>query len=215
MALVCVAGPAVAQASCTDLCSVLPNCGFDAGFAGWTCTRPNGNYECQPPFGPELDVPAAIAPGPDDAFVGVLNPGDRDIAGKVVHDAERIPYTPGGTCFEVKVWANRGRLPNPLTPFVGAPPTVLVRVLGWTSGPDPLVAPVVDPATDNWSRRPNAMNCAFPAFLFTPASQGQWVPQVFQCTATQHLSWVSLSIAGVNHSHDSYAAFDVTPADFP
>lgn len=209
VALALAAGPALAQ-TCIDLCTVLPNCGFENGLTGWTCTHPNGNYQCQPPRGPELDAPASAIPGPSDGFVGVLNPGDGNVAGKLVHDAEEHEYVSEGRCFEVKVWGNRGRLPGAPPRFVGAPSTLTVRFFGWTEGPQP----VVDPATDNWSRKPNAMSCTF-AFPFPAVgSEGIWSGQVFRCTVTQELSWVSVSLAGVNKSHDSYVAFDLTDADF-
>ena len=208
LAVLCGASAAGAQPACIDLCSVLPNCGFDSGFAGWTCTQPNGNYRCPPPAGPELDVPGAIVPGPDGAFVGVLNPDDGDVAGKLVHDTEELPYTPQGTCFQVTVWANRGRLPGAPAAFTGAASQVLVRFFGWTDGS----RPVIDPTTDDWSRRPNAMSCSLVFPFPKVGSEGQWLSQALQCTVTQELSFVSLSIAGVNHSHDSYAAFDLTGA---
>lgn len=209
LAFTLAAGPALAQ-TCIDLCAALPNCGFENGLDGWTCTQPNGNYRCQPPLGPELDAPASAVPGPDGAFVGVLNPGDGNVAGKLAHEAFEHTYVSEGTCFEIKVWGNRGRLPGVPAVFSSAPSQLTVRIFGWVDGPQP----VLDPATDNWSRKPTAMSCTF-AFPFPAVgSEGIWLSQIFRCTVTQHLAWVSLSLAGVNRSHDSYVAFDLTDADF-
>ena len=212
LAVLCLASPAAAQPACIDLCSILPNCGFEDGFEHWTCTRPNGNYKCPPPSGPELNVPSAIVPGPDGPFAGVLNPNDGDIAGKLVHDAAEVPggTTQPGTCFEVKVWANRGRLPGSPAAFAGAGSQVLVRIFGWTEG----AHPVIDPATDDWSRRPNATSCALVFPFPKVGSEGHWLSQVLRCTITPDPYFVSLSIAGVNHSHGSYVSFDLTEVDF-
>jgi hypothetical protein len=209
-ALLFAAGSAAAQAPCLDLCAVLPNCGFQDGFAHWACTRPNSNYKCPPASGPQLNVPGAIIPGPDGPFVGVLNPRDLDVAGKLVHDAEPLPWASDGTCFEVMVWANRGRFPNPPIVFTGARSQVLVRFLGWTYGD----RPTIFPKTDDWSRRPDALSCSFVFPFPAVGSEGLWLSQVLRCTATHEVEWISLSIAGVNHSHGTYAAFDITPADF-
>jgi hypothetical protein len=129
---------------------------------------------------------------------------------KLVHEAVALPWTSEGTCVEVKVWANRGRLPNPFAPFTGAPSEVRVRLFGWSYG----ARPVISAATDNWSRSPDALSCAL-VFPFPGAgSEGSWSGQVLRCTATTELEWLSVSIAAINHSHNTYAAFDLTDADF-
>ena len=126
-----------------------------------------------------------------------------------MHDAEPLPWTTDGTCFEVGIWANRGRFPNPPTVFTGARSEVIVRFFGWTYG----TRPTIFPQTDDWSRRPDAMSCSF-VFPFPAAgSEGIWFGHVLRCTSTEEVEWISLSIAAVNHSHGTYAAFVVTPAD--
>src|SRR5262245_62386597 len=104
--------PLAVHAQCVDLCSFLTNGRFSNGLQSWNCSEPNDNFNC--PGGPVPNVPAFLSPFPlEDGFIGVENPGDGDIAGKVVHDAQAIP--PEFICFSADVAANRGRLPNQLT----------------------------------------------------------------------------------------------------
>jgi len=207
--LLLVPSPVTAQ-PCIDLCQVLTNGGFELGLQSWKCSEPNDNYRCPPEQGaPTPDVPATAIPGPDGHFIGVLNPNDEDIAGKVVHDPQaRNPVDPVGTCFGARLLVNRGRLSDPTKLFTSAAPTVHLRIQGWRPlTPPPGPAPVLDPDEDVWSRRPTAMNCQFSFTNY--AAPGAWSgPQNFQCTAQQPVAWVSLGISGVNHSHDSYVAFD-------
>ncbi len=200
-------GPVAAQ--CVDLCQVLANGGFAQGLQFWQCSEPNNNYRCPPePGAPTPNVPAFIIPGPDGGFIGVLNPNDEDIAGKVVHNPQ-LRNDQAGTCYRAHILVNRGRLSNPVLPFTSAAPTVHLRIQGWRPlTPPPGPAPVLDPEEDVWSRRPTAMNCQFSFTNY--AAPGQWTanPQTFTCVAQQPVAYVSLSISGVNHRHDSYVAFD-------
>lgn len=193
-----------------NLCTVLANGGFSQGLQFWDCSEPNNNYRCQPEQNaPTPNVPASAIPGPDGPFIGVLNPNDEDIAGKVVHDPQlRSPVDPVGTCYQAHLTVNRGRLSDPTKLFTGAAPTVHVRIQGWRPlTPPPGPTPVLDPEEDVWSRRPTAMNCQLPFTNY--AAPGFWSGiQTLQCFATQPVAYVSLSISGVNHSHDSYVAFD-------
>jgi hypothetical protein len=66
--------------------------------------------------------------------------------------------------------------------------------------------PTINPNTDNWSRRPLAKK----GQTFTNwAANGQWASQTFQFVTDKDLSYLSLSIAGMNHKNASYVAFDV------
>lgn len=194
IALILASTPASAPAQCMDLCQFLDNGGFAQGFASWTCSQPNDNYRC--PI-----VPGIETGGPDGNFVEVENLLDDDVAGKVVHDAQAAAFA-AGTCFAVRVLAQRGRYTGGGNDFTGAPPTLHLAILGWRDG----TQPTLDPVEDTWSRRPSAMSCK--AKFTNWAAPDTWSSQTFQCTAQQDLAWVSLAIAGANHSRDTYVAFD-------
>jgi hypothetical protein len=135
-------------------------------------------------------------------FIGILNPNDQDISGKLVHTAVAGSF-PAGTVFQVTVWANRGRLAGAKTTlFDSSPSELLVQFSGWGAGN----LPTVNPNTDNWSRQPIVKK----GQAFTNwAANGQWASQTFQFVTDKALSYVSLSIAGMNHKNASYVAFDV------
>ena len=193
IALVVVSTPASAPAQCVDLCQLLTNGGFALNFASWTCSQPNDNYQC--PI-----VPGIETGGPDGNFVEVENLLDDDVAGKVTHDAQAASFA-AGQCFQVRVLAQRGRYTGGGSGFTSAPPTLHLAILGWRAGDQP----IIDLAEDAWSRRP-AMNCK--SKFVNWAAPDVWSSETFTCTAPQDLAWVSLTLAGVNHSRDTYVAFD-------
>jgi hypothetical protein len=79
---------------------------------------------------------------------------------------------------------------------------VLVQFFGWGAGS----LPTINPNTDNWSRQPGVVQKqAFANW----AANGEWASQTFQFVADRDLSYISLSIAGMNHKNASYVAFDV------
>jgi hypothetical protein len=194
IAIVLLLAPSPARAqACVDLCQALDNGGFEQGLPFWTCSQPNDNYRCP------LD-PGVVPGGPDGNFVEIENPFDEDVAGKLVHDAQPAAFA-AGTCFRVRLLAVRGRYTG--GGFPGAPPTAHLAILGWGPGRQP----VIDPDEDNWSRRPSAMSCK--ARFTNWAAPDVWsLPQTFECTAQRDVAFVSLTMAGVNHSRDTYVALD-------
>lgn len=193
-----------------DLSEVLSNAGFedDLDHSGWTATLKNDNYsfdaaEVNPaivPFGQTdpLEAPAGLN------FVGVLNPADDDINGRLVHEAVAGSF-PAGTAFTVTVFASRGRLPAAGTAAFGsatAASEATLQFFAWTAGGHP----VVNPATDDWSRRPKfTIRRVFSAW----AANGEWGSQTFQFTVTAPVEYVSLAVTGKNHKAASYVAFDI------
>jgi hypothetical protein len=131
-----------------------------------------------------------------------MNPNDNDVSGKVVHGAA-AGFFPEGTVFEVTIVANRGRLAGAKTAlFDTFPSQVLVQFFGWKAGS----LPAINPSTDNWSRQPGTrMQQTFTNW----AANGQWASQTFQFVSDKDLSYISLTISGVNHKTASYVAFDV------
>jgi hypothetical protein len=127
---------------------------------------------------------------------------DQDISGKLVHTAVTGSF-PQGTIFEVTIFANRGRLAGAKTAlFDSSPSEVLVQFFGWGAGS----IPTINPNMDNWSRRPSVVQKqAFANW----AANGERTSQTFQFVADRNLSYISLSIAGMNHKNASYVAFDV------
>lgn len=184
------------------------NSGFEADLvhSQWIATTPNKTYNVKAPMVNPVVLPKGAstslqAPAGKN-FIGVLNPKDQDISGKLVHTAVAGPF-PIGTVFQVTVWANRGRLAGAKTAlFETFPSEVLMQFFGWGAGS----LPTINQNTDNWSRRP-IMNSRV---VFTNwASNGEWASQTFQFIADKELSYISLSIAGMNHKIASYVAFDI------
>jgi hypothetical protein len=191
-----------------DFVTIPGNRGFESDLvhSQWTSTTPNKTYKLNAPVVNPVIIPkgksnSLQAPAGKN-FVGILNPKDQDISGKLVHNAVAGPF-PAGTVFQVTVFANRGRLAGAKTAlFETAPSEVLVQFFGWGVGK----LPTINRNTDNWSRRPTVNSRA----VFTNwASNGEWASQTFQFVADKELSYISLSIAGVNHKIASYVAFDV------
>ncbi len=135
-------------------------------------------------------------------FVGVLNSGDDDINGRLVHDAVMGSF-PAGTKFTVTVYGNRGRLAAaPSATFPANPSELTLQFFGFTTG----AVPVVDPSNDNWNRTPKVLLSR----VFTNwGSNGNWRSQTFQFVTPQALAYISLSVTGKNHNSASYVAFDI------
>jgi hypothetical protein len=171
----------------------------------WIATTPNKTYKLNAPVVNPVVLPKGKS-NPLQAptgknFVGIVNPKDQDISGKLVHIAV-AKSLPQGTVLEVTVWANRGRLAGAKTAlFDTSPSEVLVQFFGWGAGS----LPTINPNTD-WSRQPGVVQKqAFANW----AANGEWASQTFQFVADRDLSYISLSIAGMNHKNASYVAFDV------
>jgi Ca2+-binding RTX toxin-like protein len=181
---------------------------FGADFvrSQWTATQPNTSYRVHAPVVAPTIVPKGesnplYAPAGSN-FIGILNPEDQDISGKLVHAAVAGPF-PSGTVFHVTVFANRGRLAGAKTAlFEASPSEVRVQFFGW--GPGSL--PTINSTTDDWSRHASVRSRQ--AFTHW-AANGQWFAQTFQFVTDRALSYVSLSLAGVNHRNSSYVAFDI------
>ena len=137
-----------------ELAAKLGNAGFeDDLFADqWTATKKGANYQITAPVVNPIIVPKGEN-DPLDApyggnFIGVLNPGDDDVNGRLVHDVKPGPFL-AGTVFTVTLAGNRGRLadaPSPLFPSTASELTL--QFFGWRAGSSPFV----DPRSDNWSR---------------------------------------------------------------
>jgi hypothetical protein len=219
----------LAQAQ-VDLFTVLSNPGFeddnpgDTVHNGWTVTLPNGNFksdacETNPVIYPNDPLEAPGFPL-NLNFIGVVNAGDLNIACKLVHNATANPGSwPTGTVFNVEVCATRGHLlPDPPTtaaddPFdfcknvtFGTPcPEVNVQFFVWKAGGTPTIN-----SSDNWSRTPTQKSASLPFTAWDPVA-GQWACQKFTFTYTNPLvgKFVSVSVSGLNHRHDTYVAFDI------
>ena len=117
-------------------------------------TKKSTNYrldapELNPVIVPKGENSPLEAPA-GDRFVGVLNPGDDDINGRLVHDAVEGPFR-SGTVFTITLFGNRGRLPGAPSPgFPNWPSELTLQFFGWKAGSFPFV----DPSSDNWSRTP-------------------------------------------------------------
>src|SRR5436190_22087250 len=145
-----------------DIYSIFANAGFENGnLSSWSVTQPNTvNYvsSLSPPVNPTIDAadpgnnPATLTAPAGSFFTGLTEPGTpaNDPGYKLAHDAVAIAV-PTGTTFQINLWANRGRL-EPFDAPSLSPPTVTVRVFGWTGG---TTVPTVTPSTDNWSRTIN------------------------------------------------------------
>jgi RHS repeat-associated protein len=206
--------PPGSAAGAVELGALLGNSGFEADLvhSEWIATRPNANYRLDAPVVNPVIVPKGeslpLQAPSGSHFVGVLNPNDEDINGKLVHTALPAAF-PAGTVFRVTVVANRGRLSGASTPaFDTQPSELLVRFFGWGAG----AAPQINPNTDDWSRSPGvSLLQPFTAW----AANGQWAGQTLEFTTNTAVAYLSLTLAGVNHKHASYVAFDVAPGVGP
>jgi predicted extracellular nuclease len=191
-----------------QLVSLLGNGGFDNDLvhSQWIATRPNQNYLLNAPMVSPYIVPKGgvqpLQAPTGNNFVGIQNPGDNDVSGKLVHTTVAGSF-PQGTVLEVTIVANRGRLAGAKTAlFDTSPSQVLVQFFGWKAGS----LPTINPNTDNWSRQPSVRI----GQTFTNwAANGQWASQTFRFVPDRDLSYFALSIAGVNRKNASYVAFDI------
>jgi hypothetical protein len=200
-------GVAAAQ---VDLGEILENSGFEADFehSRWTATVKGTGYRLDAPVVNPVIVPKnASAPleapaAGGEHFIGVENPDGEDIKGRLVHDAVKRDSAPG-TVFEVTVWANRGRLDTASTATFGSSPSaVTLQFFGWGPGQ----VPVVNPHTDDWSRRPSVtLSRAFTQW----APNGVWAFELMQFETPKALAYIALAVTGKNHTDDSYVAFDL------
>jgi hypothetical protein len=197
-----------------DLAAILGNSGFEDGSLAdqWTATKKSTNYRLDAPV---LD-PIIVPKGENDpleapagySFIGVSNPGDDDINGRLVHDVVAGPF-PADTTFTITLFGNRGRLsgaPSPLFPNV--PSELTLQFFGWKTGGYPFV----DPSSDNWSRTPTVV-VSRPFSNW--AANGKWAVQTFHFTPNQTLQYISLSVTVKNHKASSYVAFDILPPAAP
>ena len=198
-------GTAIAQ---VDLGEVLENSGFeeDLEHSQWTATVKSTRYRAEAPVVNPVIVPKNAsmpleAPS-GDHFIGVENPDGDDINGRLVHDAVAGVFAPG-TVFEVTVWANRGRLNTASTAAFGnSPSEVTLQFFGWGPGQ----VPVVNPHTDDWSRRPSVtLKRSFTQW----APNGEWAAQLVQFVTPKALAYIALAVTGQNHKDVSYVAFDL------
>jgi hypothetical protein len=197
-----------ARAGTIDLATILGNSGFedDTEHSQWTSTKKSTNYVPESPLVNPVIVPKGetepLESPAGDHFIGVLNVGDNDVNGRLVHDVVAGDY-PAGTVFTLTLFGNRGRLTGaPTTTFPAKPSELTMQFFGW--GPGAL--PVVNPETDDWSRTPRLIIRR--TFTSWPAS-GEWASQTFQFVATKPLVYVSLALTVKNHKADAYVAFDV------
>jgi hypothetical protein len=191
-----------------DLGMILENSGFedDLLHSEWTATVKSANYRVEALVVNPVIVPKGAseplqAPA-GDHFIGIENPDDEDINGRLVHDAV-AGFFARGTVFEVTVFASRGRLDGASTASFGrAPSEVAVQFFGWGAGR----APVVNPSTDNWSRSPSVtLRQAFTQW----APNGEWATQFMQFVTPKDLDYIALAVTGKNHTDASYVAFDL------
>lgn len=207
--LLALASPVPARAA-VDLSGILGNLGFedDVHLTGWTVTLKNGNYTFD-----AVQVNPAIVPfgqaeplaAPDgEHFVGVANPADGDVNGRVVHEPVFGPF-PAGTVFTVTVLASRGRLAGAGTatfPSAKAASELSLQFFAWAAGS----LPAVNPSTDDWSRKPKVtVRSVFTAW----AAPGAWAAQTFQFAVPVEVAYVSLALTAKNHRAASYVAFDI------
>jgi hypothetical protein len=197
-----------------DLAAILGNSGFedDSLADQWTATKKSTNYRLDAPVLDPIIVPKG-ANYPLEApvgyrFIGVQNPGDDDINGRLVHDVVAGPF-PADKTFTITLFGNRGRLsgaPSPLFPNV--PSELTLQFFGWKVG----AYPFVDPSSDNWSRTPTVvLSRSFTNW----AANGEWAVQTFQFSPKQTLQYISLSVTVKNHKASSYVAFDILPPPAP
>jgi hypothetical protein len=207
---VCALSGQSAAAAVVDLAALFANSGFenDLAHSQWTATKKSANYRLDAPVVNPTVVPygasRSLAAPAGRNFVGVRNPFDEDINGRLVH----VPvsgFFAAGTTFTITAFGNRGRLSSAPSGQLGSdPPTLSLQVFTWPAGS----TPVVNPQTDNWSRTPGAvLTRQFTAW----STSGTWTSQTFQFVINVDQRYVALAITGKNHTSASYVAFDVAP----
>ncbi|OGZ45197.1 MAG: hypothetical protein A3C84_02565 [Candidatus Ryanbacteria bacterium RIFCSPHIGHO2_02_FULL_48_12] len=173
----------------------------------WMATRPNKNYKkglpvFNPTIVPKGKVDKLEMPGGAN-FFGVLNSRDQDTNGKLVHSIVAGSFKKS-MVLKLSIVANRGRLAGAkLDMFDSAPSEIQVAFLGWSIG----TLPVINPGTDDWSRNPSVVS----RDIFTSwAGNTVWRSQLFRFVLDRDLSYISVSIAGLNHKNASYVAFGMS-----
>lgn len=210
--LVCALSLESAAAAVVDLAALFANSGFenDLVHSKWTATKKSTNYRLDAPVVNPTIVPygtsRSIAAPAGRNFIGVRNPWDEDINGRLVHVAVS-GFFAAGTTFTITVFGNRGRLSSAPTGQLGNnPPSLSLQLFTWPAGS----VPVVKPETDNWSRTPGAV---FSRPFTAWSASGSWTSQRFQFVISVDQRYVALAITGKNHTSASYVAFDVaTPS---
>ena len=212
-AVLCVTSPADAV---VDLATLLGNSGFEADpdpdeppdgwriILQWKATMPNSDFLLEAPqVNPEIipkdeveELEARIGLN----FVGILNPDDENVEGKLVHDAVPVNL-PVGTVFEITIWGNRGRLSG-ASNAGSLTSEILVQLYGWGAG----LLPTINQVNDNWSRTPSVK--LIQKFTNWAPTGGNWRSQKFRFVTTKALKYVTLGITGKNHKQSSYVAFD-------
>lgn len=209
-----------------DVSTILGNSSYedDLVHSQWSVTMPNASYQnpvpvnpaftpLDPAFNDGTTQPAPTAPVGTN-YIAVLNPTlNGDYKGKLAHDATSVSYSASDT-FEVAVWANRGRLGsngNTNSTFAGlnasALPSVRVQLLAWGPGSLPTVN-----GSDDWSRNPAYSNVQ----TFTDwAGPTDWASQTFSFAPGISISYLALSVSGLNNNHDQYVAWDIGPVPEP
>jgi hypothetical protein len=124
------------------------------------------------------------------------------VNGRLVHDVVSGIH-PAGTVFVVTILANRGRLPAAgSATFTRSASALGLQLFGWGPGSPP----VVNPLTDDWSRRPRmVLRRSFTSW----APNGQWASQTFEFVTGVEVHYLSLAISAKNHVSASYVAFDL------
>lgn len=192
-----------------NLSSLLENGNFENNLihSQWIATRPNQTFRLNAPIVAPFIVPKdetdPLHAPLGNNFVGILNPNDQDISGKLVHTAVARSFPPRIAVFQVTILANRGRLTGANFPFFdSASSDLLVQFFGWGAG----IQPTINPNTDNWSRLPSV---TLKQTFTNWAANGQWASQTFQFVTDKELSYISFALTGRNHKNASYVAFDV------
>lgn len=208
--LVCALSLESAAAAVVDLAALLANSGFenDLTHSQWTATKKSTNYRLDAPVVNPTIVPwgtsRPLAAPAGRNFIGIRNPSDEDINGRLVHLPVSGSFA-AGTTFTITVFGNRGRLSSAPSGQLGNnPPTLSLQLFTWPAGS----TPVVNPQTDNWSRTPGGV---FTRQFTAWSTSGTWTSQTFQFAISVDQRYVALAITGKNHTSASYVAFDVAP----
>jgi hypothetical protein len=112
-------------------------------------------------------------------FIGILNPNDEKVEGKLVDDAV-LADVPVGTVFEITIWGNRGRSSG-ASNAGSLTSEVLVQLYGGGAG----ALPTINQANDNWSRTPSVK--LIQKFTNWAPTGGDWRSQMLQFATTKAL----------------------------
>ena len=112
-------------------------------------------------------------------FIGILNPNDEKVEGKLVHEAV-LADVPVGTVFEITIWGVRGRLSG----ASNAGSLTSEVLVSSTAGVPVRCRPSTRP-NDNWSRTPSVK--LIQKFTNWAPTGGDWRSQMFQFVTTKAL----------------------------